>query len=380
MKWSCRENVGITGKDGAMLKATWKLIRFTLFVIGILLSFIAFMEVVRAYQTLREIHPVVGYLFAAVVAVAVLGLVLYYWKSIGSRPRVLTAPEIADFENASARQLRKYGRYLSRYLHRLGLNPNLSQEQQKQADEAMKKVLDALESGSNKERMLSLIQEIEEGTIRPLLKEIDQKANKHVRDSMRDVMIFVTLSPYKSIDLAVVVYRNTRMVIDVIKMYNARPALKEQFRIFCDIFTIVATVNYIHLGRNLFESLGSRVPGVGRFLDDIAQGIGAGFLTTVTGHAAMQRCRAFAGWNPKQARESVLSHLGDFYGDVRDVFFKDVWGMVSHCSGEALSSARGAVATAIDETGQQIGKWVRVPVDLAIGAGNIISKPFRKKE
>lgn len=362
-----------------MLKATWKLIRFTLIVIGVLLSFIAFMELVRAYQTLRDIHPVLGYLFACVIAAAFLGLVVYYWKTIGSRPRVLTPPAIEDFEAAGTHQLRKYCRYLSRYLDRLSLNLNLSDTQRQQAGEGRRKILEAMETVSQKEALLDLIHETENQTVRPLLKEIDQKANKHVRDSMRDVMVFVTLSPYKSIDLAIVLYRNIRMVVDLIRMYNARPALKEQIRIFWDIFTIVATVNYIHLGRNLFESLGSKIPGVGRFLDDIAQGIGAGFLTTVTGHAAMQRCRAFSGWNSKQARDSVLSHLGDFYGDVRDVFFKDVWGMVSHCSGEALASAKGAVATAIDETGQQIGKWIRVPVDLAVGAGNIISKPFRKK-
>ena len=363
-----------------MLKATWKLIRFTLVLIGVLLSFIAFMELVRAYQTLRNIHPLVGWLYAAVIAVAVLWVIVYYWKTIGSRPRVLTPPAINDFENAGTRPLRKYGRYLSRYLERLSINPNLSEEQKQRAKAERKQILQTLEAGPSKETLLTLIQRAEKETIDPLLEVIDQKANRHVRDSMRDVMVFVTLSPYKSIDLAIVIYRNIRMVVDLIRMYNARPALKEQFRIFIDIFTIVATVNYIHLGRNLLESLGSHVPGVGRFLDDIAQGIGAGFLTTVTGHAAMQRCRAFSGWNPKQARDSVLSQLGDFYVDVRDVFFKDVWGLVTRGSGEALASAKGAAAAAIDETGRQLGKWIRVPVDLAVGAGNIISKPFRREK
>lgn len=366
-----------------MLKTTWRLIRLFLIVFGVMLSFIALMEVIQAYQALRQMHPVAGYLFLLVIAAGLLWLILYYWKTVGSRPRVLIPPRIEDFDNASLRQLRKYGRYLGRYLDRLSHNPNLSDPQRQQAGQGHVKILAAIESGSKKEDLLALIQDTEETAVCPLLREIDEKANKHVRDSMRDVMVFVTLSPYKSIDLAVVLYRNIRMVTDLIKMYNARPALREQFGIFCDIFTIVATVNYIHLGRNLFESLGSKIPGVGRFLDDIAQGIGAGFLTTVTGHAAMQRCRAFSGWNPKQARDSVLSHLGDFYGDVRDVFFKDVWGMVTHSSGEALASAKGAVATAIDETGQQIGKWIRVPAGLAVEASKSVTdwftKPFKQE-
>ncbi len=45
-----------------------------------------------------------------------------------------------------------------------------------------------------------------------------------------------------------------------------------------DIINIIATVNYINMGKNLIEHLGSKVPGIGRFIDDIAQGIGAGFL------------------------------------------------------------------------------------------------------
>jgi len=191
---------------------------------------------------------------------------------------------------------------------------------------------------------------------------------------MRDIMIAVTLSPYHSVDLAIVIYRNIRMVIDLIRMYNARPALKEQILIFYDIFSIIATINYIHLGRNLIQSLGSKVPGVGRFIDEIAQGIGAGFMTTITGHAAMQRCRAFAGWNQKREHDDLLAHIGDFYADVRDIFFKDVWGSVLQTSGQALGSAREAVSAALDETGEALNRMIRMPVTLATEAGTTGSR------
>lgn len=366
-----------------MLKTAWKLIRLTFVVLGVLLSFIAMMEVLQAYQILRSLHPVAGYLFALMIAAGLVWLAVNYWKTIGSRPRVLTPPKIADCQTADIRHLRKYIRYLSRYLERLQDNPNLSDWQRQQAQTASARLRQSLSVAPTREDLLALITQTEVSDVRPLLEEIDQKANKHVRDSMRDVMIFVALSPYKSIDLAVVVYRNIRMVLDVVKMYNSRPALREQAAIFYDIFTIVATVNYIHLGRNLIESLGSKIPGVGRFLDDIAQGIGAGFLTTVTGHAAMQRCRAFEGWNPQKARESVLSHLGDFYADVRDVFFKDVWGLLAHKSDQAYAAAKETVAGALDETGRQIAEWIRTPVDLAVGAGKTLggwfTRPFRKE-
>ena len=51
------------------------------------------------------------------------------------------------------------------------------------------------------------------------------------------------------------------MVVRIVKVYRARPALGEQIRIFSDIINVIATVNYINMGKNLIESLGSRVPG-----------------------------------------------------------------------------------------------------------------------
>ncbi|MEJ5260182.1 MAG: YcjF family protein [Anaerohalosphaeraceae bacterium] len=366
-----------------MLKTAWKLIRLFIILFGVLLSFIALMEFLQAYQALRMMHPIAGYLFLLAVAAGLIWAGMYYWKTVASRPRVLTPPTIEDFSSADIRCLRKYIRYLSRYLERLSGNPNLSEDQRREAKRVSDSLREVLSNSRSRDELLCLIGQTEESVIRPLLKEIDEKANKHVRDSMRDVMVFVTLSPYKSIDLAVVIYRNIRMVLDVVKMYNSRPALREQAAIFYDIFTIVATVNYIHLGRNLIESLGSKIPGIGRFLDDIAQGIGAGFLTTVTGHAAMQRCRAFTGWNPQKARESMLSRLTDFYADVRDVFFKDVWGLLVHKSDRAFAAAKDTVAGALDEAGRQIAEWIRTPVDLAVGAGKSlgdwITKPFRKE-
>lgn len=378
-----------------MFRTMWKLIRNTLIFIGVLLSFITLMEVLRAYQTLRDVHPWLGYGFALIVIGGLIWIIAYYWIAIGSQPRVLTPPKIVDFETASPRQIRRYALYLCRYLKRLSINPNLEETQRQSALAARSRLSERLAQSPDRETLLTAVHEVEQNAVRPLLTSIDRKASKHVRDCMRDVMIAVTLSPYRSVDLAIVVYRNIRMVVDLIRMYNARPALKEQLLIFYDIFSIVATVNYIHLGRNLIQSLGSKVPGVGRFLDEIAQGIGAGFMTTITGHAAMQRCRAFAGWNPKKERDNLLAHIGDFYTDVRDIFFKDVWGTVIQGSGQVLDSAREAVSAAIDETGEALNRMVRVPVVLAAEAGNtgtrlvkntvrsvtsMLTQPFQRKQ
>jgi hypothetical protein len=38
----------------------------------------------------------------------------------------------------------------------------------------------------------------------------------------------------------------------------------------------------------------------------------------------MERCAAFRGWDKQEAAESLARHAGTFFGDVRDIFTKDV--------------------------------------------------------
>ncbi|MHC5162350.1 MAG: DUF697 domain-containing protein, partial [Planctomycetota bacterium] len=306
-----------------MLKTIWKLIRTTVIVIGVLLTFFAVLEVLRAYQILREMHPVAGYAFLAIIAGVLGWLVVYVWGNMAVFPKALKPPRIDDVQAATDRQLKKYVQYLKRFLQRLIANPNLSDDDRSQITHALSQL--ESQSAADRSAVLNLITAIEENHIKPVLKTLDAAAAKQVRDSMRDIMVGVTLSPYKSADLLIVLYRNLVMVVRIVRVYRVRPALSEQLGIFSDIINVIATVNYINMGKNLIEGLGSKVPGIGRFVDDIAQGIGAGFMTTITGHAAMDRCRSFRGWNEVEAKKHLLSHVGDFYNDVKDIFFKDVW-------------------------------------------------------
>jgi uncharacterized membrane protein YcjF (UPF0283 family) len=357
-------------KGATVLKTIWKLIRTAVIVIGVLLTFFAVLELLRAYQTLHNFHPIAGYAFAAAVIGLLAWLVVYVWVNMAVFPKALKPPKIDDVESATDRQLKKYIQYLKRFLQRLISNPNLSDDDRSQ----ISTVLLQLESQlpSDRTETLNLITSIEENHIKPVLKTLDAAASKQVRDSMRDIMVGVTLSPYKSADLLIVLYRNLVMVVRIVKVYRVRPSLGEQLRIFSDIINVIATVNYINMGKNLIEGIASRVPGIGRFVDDIAQGIGAGFMTTITGHAAMDRCRSFRGWNEVDAKKHLLSHVGDFYNDVKDIFFKDVWAGVRGRAGAAATDAGDKVADAIDETGSLLDSFVRTPVKIVSTAGQTV--------
>ena len=102
-----------------MLKTIWKLIRTAVVVVGVLLIFFAVLEILRAYQTLYNFHPIAGYCFLAVVLGLLVWLVVYVWGNMAVFPKPLKAPAIVDFQNANDRQLKKYTRYLCRYIQRL---------------------------------------------------------------------------------------------------------------------------------------------------------------------------------------------------------------------------------------------------------------------
>ena len=353
-----------------MIKTIWKLIRTAVVVIGVLLSFFAVLELIRAYQTLHNFHPIAGYGFAAVVVGLLAWLVVYVWGNLAVFPKPLNPPKVDTCQTATDRQLKKYVRYLKRFLLRLASNTNLTDDDRTQITTALAELEE--QTGSGRQAMLTLIESVETNHIKPALETLDVQASKQVRDSMRDIMVGVTLSPYKSADLLIVLYRNLVMVVRIVKVYRVRPALSEQLRIFSDIINVIATVNYINMGKNLIEGIASRVPGIGRFVDDIAQGIGAGFMTTITGHAAMDRCRSFRGWNEAEAKKHLLSHVGDFYNDVKDIFFKDVWQGVRGRAGTAASDAGDKVADAIDETGSVLDNFVKLPVKAVETAGQAV--------
>lgn len=191
---------------------------------------------------------------------------------------------------------------------------------------------------------------------------------------MRDVMVGVTLSPWKAADLLIVLYRNLVMVTRIIHVYNARPRFRQQLSIYADIVRVIATVNYINMGKNLIEGLGSRVPGIGRFIDDIAQGMGAGFMTTVVGHAAMDRCRAYRPWNEAQAKDSLKNRAAAFYGDVKDTFWVDVWPTLRTRAGAAAGDLRDKIASALDETQNAITSCIKAPVNGAVYATKVAGR------
>jgi len=349
-----------------MLKNWWKTFKTIAWIFGGLLSFFAIIELLRVYQTLYNLHPLAGAVFIVLLLSGIICLSVYVAVTLASRPAVLIPPAIAVPDRTTGKELRRYIKYLKKYIERLDRNTSLAIEDRKKTKEGIAELSSSLESKNDIQELLLTIERAEHDIINPLLSNLDEQAKKQVRNSTRDVMMAITFSPYKSADLLIVLYRNLLMIQRIVRIYNSRPRFSEQLNTLLDTIKVVATVNFLNMGKTMVEKLGSKVPGVGQFLDDITQGIGAGFMTSVAGNAAMERCKAFKGWNVQEAQLRLRNHAAEFFADVKDIFWVDMKHEIRSRIGDIpvnqWNKIKEGISAVLDETSKVVGKFIREPI------------------
>ena len=362
-----------------MFEHWWKIIRAAALVTGGLLSFFIFIEVLHAYQVLSGVHPIFGYGFLVILLSGAGWAIGYVVIAIRSRPAVLIPPQISDINNTPIFLLRPYGKYLLNYIKRLEDNPSLDSEIKTRCKDGRDELNRILVPRSSKEELIEAFQDVEEKAIVPAISTLDKLADKEIRKSVRDITFAVSLSPYRAADLLIVLYRNIAMILRVIHIYNSRPRLREQALIFRDTVRVVATVNFLNFGKKLLEGLFANVPFIGRYTDDMAQGVGAGFLTSASGHAVSHRCRAFKSWDRNEASKSLASSLSLYLSDVTKIVTTDVLQdlkprIFSVASPEEAGkpgfwdSVVNGVSSSIDGTGKALDTFVKVPAQTATKA------------
>ena len=273
----------------ADLKYLWRMARFAAVVVGVALSFFAVLEVLRAYQTLAAVHAWLGGAFLFVLLAALVGSAVYFYLLLASKPKILSPPRIKNRDDASERELRRYCLYLVRYLERLEQNPLLSREERTMAYREREDLVRVAAAEPSHNALLVAIRRAEREAMDPLIAFLDEHAEGELRACVRDVMLGVALLPYRSADLFIVIFRNAGMIARITRIYHGRPLLGDLLLIFWDTLKVVATVNFLNLSGKLLESFGTSVPVFGKMADAAAQGLGAGYFTSVAGHGAMWR-------------------------------------------------------------------------------------------
>ena len=345
------------------LRRWWQLILRILMGAGVLLSFLIVMDLAQAYVTLRAVHPVVGYVFAVLLLGALVWLTLRIFVTLRRHPKVLRVPAMRDPQNPTPQEQRKYLAYLTRYSERLLDNECIATQVRAQAETRMKALVGDFAQETPVEANASAIERLECEVIEPLIATLDDQAQRMVRDSTRDVMLGVAFLPWRSADLLLVLVRNATMVLKIVSLYNSRPLLAEQATILRDTLRVVAAINFLNLGQGLIEGLGKSVPVVGRHIDNKEQGFGAGFLTSVTGHAAIERCRAFKGWHYAESVDSIGRQLKHFYADVGGMVGTDLMprlqALASEKAKRTWDKVTAAVASTLRITSENIGQLMR---------------------
>ncbi len=303
----------------------WKWFTRALFLIGTLLGFLVLVELLRVFVFLRDLHPVAGWTYACVLLAGALACSLYVIRELKRYPRVLAPPTLPALpEEATHAELKRYTKYLITYGQRLLRNTHLTQKEREPLHNAIESISSHLQNHPLNDDLIRFIQQMDTDVLPPLLNRLRDLSEKEIRRSVRDVMLGVTLSPYHSIDILIVLYRNVTMILRIISIYETTPVPRAQWRILRDVVRVIATVNFLYVGRNLVENLFAFVPWVGRMADDIGQGLGAGLFTSAAGHAAIDRCATYQQWEKSAAAESLAAQSRDFLRDVRNIFTKDV--------------------------------------------------------
>ena len=307
-----------------MFASIWKSACRIGLVIGALLTFFAFAEFARFTLLLYRLDPLWAYLFLSVTGVLALYGLLRMWRVYVRNPRALKPPPRPDLAEDGYKNLRRYCDYLLAYQQRLARNKRLPEETLLHLNEHLASARSTLDHHPINDDLRHIITQSENHIIPLAHQHLRNNAEKEIRDSVRDVMLGVTLSPYHSVDLLIVLYRNAAMVMRILTQFESRPPARMQARVLRDVLRVVATVNFLYIGRNVIENLFAFLPWVGRVADDIGQGLGAGLFTSATGHAAIERCTAYQSWDKDQAVDTLAAQTRDFIRDVKNIFTKDV--------------------------------------------------------
>ncbi len=284
-------------------------------VVGVGLTLFAVLETLRAYETLRDLNPLAGYGFLAFVAL--LGLYLIWQlRALFSYRTALAPPILPEDTPVTQRQISEALSYLDRVTGRLEMNPLLLNGTPEGLNELRSEVDHLLASKPKPGTIREDLQRVENEYIAPLLKRLDTEAERIVSDNVGLVTIGTALSPYRSVDLYIVLARNLRMINRILRVYRTRPAVRETLRVFYDVAKVVAAVNLLNAMDNIWAGLARYMPKVGMFAEAFSEGLFSGLLTSVAGHAAIDRCRSYRPWS---GEEAVRRYRGRLHRWARDV-------------------------------------------------------------
>ena len=151
---------------------------------------------------------------------------------------------------------------------------------------------------------------------RLVLSKVDQKAMAEIAKFSTESVVLVALSPIAIVDMALILWRNLRMINKITGLYGLKLGYWSRIKLIKQVF-----VNMVYAGATeLIADFGTDLIGadlLGKLSGRLAQGLGAGMLTARLGLKTMKLCRPIPFDPPSQNAKSQnnLSSNNKFCGN-----------------------------------------------------------------
>lgn len=145
-----------------------------------------------------------------------------------------------------------------------------------------------------------------------VLSHVDQKVIAEISKFSTEAVVLVALSPVALIDMFIMLWRNIRMLDKISGLYGLKLGYWSRIKLIKQVF-----INMVYAGASeLVADFGTEMVGadlLGKMSARLAQGLGAGLLTSRLGLKAMHLCRPlpFDDKSPKstEIRKEILNQL-----------------------------------------------------------------------
>jgi len=151
-----------------------------------------------------------------------------------------------------------------------------------------------------------------------VLSSVDKKALDIVAKYSTESVVLVAVSPIAIIDMALIFWRNVKMLDELAHLYGIHLSYWSRIRLIKQVFVNMAYAGASELVADVgLEMIGADI--LGKVSARFAQGMGAGMLTARLGLKAMHECRplAFTATKPKltDVRKAIVKRLSKMKSD-----------------------------------------------------------------
>ena len=154
-------------------------------------------------------------------------------------------------------------------------------------DDFLTHCLNSLPNYSNDGEVISHLE-------RTFLTPLDQEASARISKFSLQTTLGVSLSPWITLDLALALWRNVKMIDEVAQVYGIRPSLATRFKLLRKVLQQLVYVGVTEAAIDQFYDEFSLDILTGLSAARGLQGLGAGVYSVRIGLAAMNACRPIA--------------------------------------------------------------------------------------